>query len=310
MCAAVLFVLWPGAGYAQELEHYVNGIEGIKAGSLPPPGFYYRMYNVIYTADKLKDKHGDNVHLDPDIDVFAQLHRLIWVTPVKVLGADYAVDFGVPWTYTDFNMNAIGLHDNNKSIGDLLTHPIILSWHGPQYDACAAMGFFFPTGERSINAPADPHKDYVTFMPTWGGTYYFDKERTWSASFLARYEMNAEARHEALRAGDNFHFEWGVGKSFCKFWEAGVAGYAQWQTTHDQGTFLPGPHHDLDRVYAIGPELSYMFAPLKLEITVRSEWEFGAPEPAGRQRHVCAVHQGVLNPRRSHPRSDTKKDWG
>jgi hypothetical protein len=29
--------------YATSHNHYVNGIEGVKAATTPPPGFYYRM---------------------------------------------------------------------------------------------------------------------------------------------------------------------------------------------------------------------------------------------------------------------------
>ncbi len=40
-------------------NEYPNGIEGLKAASLPPPGFYYKMYNVLYTADTLADPDGN-----------------------------------------------------------------------------------------------------------------------------------------------------------------------------------------------------------------------------------------------------------
>ena len=274
--ALVVSAFWAGTGYAQELEHYVNGTEGIKAGSIPPPGLYYRMYNVIYSSDKMTDSRGEKVKLGTDIDIYAQVHRIIWMTPLKVLGADYGADFAAPWSASSFNLDSIGFHDSDTTNDDFLTHPVILSWHWERWDAVAALGVFIPVGERSPDIPAIAHKDYWTFMPTWGGTYYFDKEKTWTASALARYEINTDARHEDLHAGQNFHIEWGVGKSFAKFWEAGVAGYGQWQTTYDSGTMAGAGAHALDRVYAIGPEVSYMVAPLKLQVTVRSEWEFGA----------------------------------
>jgi len=37
-------------------ESYPNGAEGIKAGTLPPPGFYYKMYNAYVTSDKMLDR--------------------------------------------------------------------------------------------------------------------------------------------------------------------------------------------------------------------------------------------------------------
>ena len=49
---AVALAALPGAIQAQPDAHYVPGIEGIKGASLPPPGFYFRDYNVFYVADR------------------------------------------------------------------------------------------------------------------------------------------------------------------------------------------------------------------------------------------------------------------
>ena len=41
----------PNLVQAQPTAHYVPGAEGIKAASLPPPGFYVRDYNSFYYSD-------------------------------------------------------------------------------------------------------------------------------------------------------------------------------------------------------------------------------------------------------------------
>ena len=62
-----------GTAFAQETGHYVNGVEGIKAATLPPPGFYYRLYNVFYNADDgevnvlYRRKDGDYGLLQPEL---------------------------------------------------------------------------------------------------------------------------------------------------------------------------------------------------------------------------------------------------
>ena len=38
---------------AQAEGHYVPGVEGIQAASVPPPGFYYLGYAVNYNANSL-----------------------------------------------------------------------------------------------------------------------------------------------------------------------------------------------------------------------------------------------------------------
>ena len=35
---------------AGETGHYVCGVEGIKLGTVAPPGFYYKVYNVFYNT--------------------------------------------------------------------------------------------------------------------------------------------------------------------------------------------------------------------------------------------------------------------
>jgi hypothetical protein len=54
--------------------HYPVGAEGIKGGSLPPPGVYFRDYNFFYFADNFKDG-------PPQFDIFAYINapRLIWI---------------------------------------------------------------------------------------------------------------------------------------------------------------------------------------------------------------------------------------
>ncbi len=58
-------------------------------------------------------------------------------------------------------------------------------------------------------------------MFTLGATYYLDCEKTWSASALARYETNSERSKIAIRPGDDFHIEWGLGKNINKVWDVG-----------------------------------------------------------------------------------------
>lgn len=110
--------------------HYVNGVEGIKAATIPPPGFYYRMYNVYLANDEYKDDHG-NESGDFDLDVFCQAHRFIWVADYQLLGADFFADIGIPLVYTNIRMGAgdvTWVDENQFGMGDILLEP--LPWHG------------------------------------------------------------------------------------------------------------------------------------------------------------------------------------
>ncbi|MBF0163563.1 MAG: transporter [Magnetococcales bacterium] len=280
MCATGLALL-SEAQAAGEQGHYVHGVEGIKAASLPPPGLYWRWYNAYYSATKLKDKNGDNQPVGLDLDVFATVNRLIWMTPNKFLGADYGMDIIVPLINTNLNLNNIpggGLHYNEFGLGDITIEPLLLSWHGAQWDAAAAVGAYLPTGRYDKTDSASPGKDFYTLMFTLGGTWYPDAEKLWSMSILSRYETHSKKDETDLRLGDDFHFEWGVGRKVSDLVELGLAGYAQWQVTDDKGSAAVGDPTVHDRVFGIGPEVMATVPFLKSVLSLRAIKEFGAED--------------------------------
>lgn len=256
-------------------EHYVNGVEGIKASTLPPPGLYYRMYNVFYQADALNDSNGDELKVDFDLKVFANVHRLIWISDFKFMGADYGADIIVPLINTDIKIGAMGVDDSQFGLGDICIEPFLLSWHGALYDAAFGMALYVPSGDYDEKEPASPGKDMWTGMFTLGGTAYFDTEKTWSASVLARYETHSDKGDTDINPGDDFHFEWGIAKTLAQTWDLGMTGYCQWQVTKDGGK---GASEDKDSIYAFGPEVNVFIPPATLFVSLRSLWEYGAED--------------------------------
>jgi hypothetical protein len=255
----------------------VNGVEGIKAATLPPPGLYYRLYNVYYHADEFKDEHGDSVPNDFEASIYAMVNRLVWITNKKMLGANYFMDVVVPLINTDIEIGALGIDDSEFGMGDINIEPFGLVWHGSRYDASFGLSLYIPTGEFDRTEPASPGKDMWTGMMTLGGTYYLDPEKTWSASILTRYEIHSEKDETDVRPGNDFHFEWGIGKTLAKIWDVGMTGYCQWQVTDDSGSEAANKSAH-DRVYAIGPEVSVFVPPATLFVSFRSQWEFGAED--------------------------------
>jgi hypothetical protein len=271
--AVAAFVMMGSAALAGS-GHYVSGVEGIKAATLPPEGIYWRMYNVLYTADDLRDKHGDEIDVDFDVNVYALVNRLVYSSGIELLGANLVADICVPLVYTDISMKAGGMtlfDDNEFGLGDILIEPAILAWHGPRWDAALGVGVYLPTGDFDADEPASPGKGFWTGMLTAGATFYFDEARTWSASILSRYEIHSEQEDTDVTYGDDFHFEWGLGKTVAKIWDVGLAGYCRWQVTDDSG---PGTTNDREEAYAVGPEVSVFVPDWGLGVSLRSLWEF------------------------------------
>jgi hypothetical protein len=279
LCTFGLVGILFGTVFADEtICHYVNGVEGIKAATLPPPGLYYRLYNVFYNADELMDPDGDEIDIDFEVSVYAMVNRFVWITNKKVLGADFGADFVIPLIYTDIEIKGTPVDDDQFGLGDIFIEPFVLSWHGPRYDASFGLGAFVPTGEYDKDKPASPGRDMWTGMLTLGGTYYFDVAKTWSASILTRYEMHSEKDETDVTLGNDFHFEWGIGKTLAKVWDVGLTGYCHWQVTDDSGSDVTWDKSDHDRVHAVGPEVSVFIPPAKLFASLRSQWEFDAQD--------------------------------
>ena len=275
LIVTMLFTL-SGTAYTGETGHYANGLEGIKAATIPKPGLYYIMYNLFYSADEIKDKNGKKLNVKFDVSVFANAHRLIWVSPVKILGADYVFDATIPFVYTDIEVKATGTSDKAFALGDICMEPFALSWHGGRYDVAFGLAAYLPVGKYDQHEAASPGKDFWTGMLTLGGTYYFDRQKTWSGSILGRYEIHSQKSKSHVKPGNDFHFEWGMGKTLGKIWEVGMAGYCQWQVTDDSGSNVSWDKSVHDRVWAIGPEVRTFLPCLKLGISLKGLREFDA----------------------------------
>lgn len=121
MCCTLGFAgTFFGMASAGETGHYVNGVEGIKASTLPPPGFYYRMYNVYYDADEIMDEDGDALDVGLDVHVYALVNRFVWISDIKMLGADFGADVIIPLVYTDLEIKAFDVDDDEFGLGELL----------------------------------------------------------------------------------------------------------------------------------------------------------------------------------------------
>ncbi len=303
LAAFILLCLGFSLTYAKygraSTPHYLNGSEGLMVASLPPPGFYYRMYNLVYSASQVRDNSGNQVKLD-DFGLVAAFnaHRFIYSTNLKILGGNLVTDVVIPIAYVDmhvkkdFMVNLPGFPEwdrvvqaNTHSLGlsDIIPE-LILAWHTPRFDAVAGVGLFLPTGRYDPKDPTSPGKGYLTVSPGCGFTYYLDKARKWTFDMGFHYEFNFKQRHTGITPGQQFHFEWGLGRQLGN-WVVGVTGYNSWQTTRDSG---PGASKDLNRANAIGPEIVLNLPKIKGQIQVRSVWEY--KNRAGAQGNMTACN--------------------
>jgi hypothetical protein len=165
LAAAVLMMVTPAV--AEELwDFHLRGVdEGLAAGALPPPGFYF--INDVYFANfkgyGVAGPNGtwnateanSNVKLPALIDV----PILVWVPGCKLFGADYGAGIAQPFDFTNLRENLGGYtvpgtlnawaSGNQWGTYNTLLIPAILSWKVCDFRIKAAMDFGLNDGTTS-----------------------------------------------------------------------------------------------------------------------------------------------------------------
>jgi len=274
---ALLLTLPVAAGPFPVGAHYPVGSEGIRAASLPPPGFYLRDYNMGYYANEF-----GRVPIDFHAAGYVNAPRAIWFPGVTLLGADYGMDVIIPFGYREMKIN--GQKFDDFGLGDVAVEPLLLSWHLPRFDFSLGYAIWAPTGDFDTSNPAKLGQGYCGHMATFGATAYLDTERTWAFSVLNRYEISHEQRHTHLTPGQFLTTEFGLSKTLAKTVDLGVIGYTQQQTTDERGT---GASNERSRVIGLGPEISLAFPSIMTFASLRYVREFEAAyRPEG---HLLAL---------------------
>jgi len=250
---------------AAQAQHYPAGAEGIKGGSLPPPGVYFRDYNFFYT--------GDLPHGMGDVMAYVQAPRLIWMTDRKILGANYGMDVIVPFGYSAVTIKpkpGVSMSDDAFGLRDIQIEPLLLSWHKKQFDFAAGYAVWVPTGCFNENHLVNLGNGYFTHMLTLGGVWYPDTKKTWAISLLDRYEINHEQDQTHITPGNHNTLEWGLSKTVVNNVDLGVIGYYEQQTTGDCGRGASG---ELSHVVGVGPEASIFWQKIGLFTSLRYVYE-------------------------------------
>jgi hypothetical protein len=247
-CAAA--ALFAGAAHAE--GHYVTGVEGVQAASVPPPGNYYLGYLVHYDINGFKATDS-KTDIGGSGSVTALANRFVKITNQKLLGADYGFEAIIPVLRTSVEVGPLDASDSG--VGDVYVGPLVLGWHGSNWDAVAAAGMWLDTASNTVGDPTSPGKGYKSTMLTGGATYYFDQQKTISGSALFRYEYHGK-KDNGVRPGDQLSMEWGVGKNYGAY-SLGVVGYSQWQLSNDKGAAAQDGKAER---HALGAEVTYPVA--------------------------------------------------
>ena len=265
-------------------SHFTYGIDGLQAPTLPPPGLHYIMYNLWYDTGTYKDNGGHTLHIpggNTDVTVFASVQRLIYTTNIKILGADYGMDLIVPLLYQNVNVGYGPAQSSSFTLGDIMFEPFDLGWHTPHWDVLFLVAIVFPTGSFRGDDPSSPGMGYWAGSTAVGATYYFDEQKTWSASAVLRWMINFDSQKDTnITPGDELILEYGIGKEFAagNDWRIRPAliGADYWQITDDSGGNARYPvNYDQKQGHAAGAEVNVMYLPALFQVNLRLLQDYG-----------------------------------
>ncbi len=301
----VLFL--PLLAFAGGGQQYPNGVEMQLIGVAPPPGFYIKDYNYLYTASKLKDDHGktssvakNGMELDR-LTVYGNIPRLIYISKVEILGGYWGMHLFVPLLEERMKINALtgaGVAEQKETrggVGNLIFNPLIWTYHAKSglLHLITGLDIYLPTGPYRNDRMVNIGKNFWTFEPVFAATAFLPQDPNLSASIKLMYDFNTNnddfiidagtaakignpalaGKKTHLTPGQEFHFDYGIDYALSKSLRLGVGGYFYQQVTNDKtgdGTVK----HDLGRVLAVGPGVWYNYQRWFFEL--HAAWEMEA----------------------------------
>jgi hypothetical protein len=269
---------------------------GVNSGTQAAPGLYLSGFYYRYNTSTIKDGDGNRVAIDPGqpgsqtINAFGPV--ALYVTTLKVLGANYAAMAVMPFANATIEAPALGLvEETGTAAGDLYLVPIQLGWHSSRADVVASFGLFAPTGRYTAGGSDNIGKGMWSYELAAGGTLFLDGKKTLSLATTGFWEIHSAKEGELtvgpvtltdVKVGQLLTLEGGVAKSFLDGGaHAGVAYYAQWKITEDDfGSPVPLPVEIAKhRVFGVGPDVTIPIAVnsrLIALVNARYLWETGA----------------------------------
>ena len=263
------------------------------AGNLPKPDTNTLISGYLYNDwDRLTDSHNNRRANFERIDSQARGATLgyLRVTNQKILGADYALGFVLP--YLDVTINHTIKTPNGVKpiqgaddglVGLVLT-PVILEWRKPEKQLFQniRLNIGIPVGHYDEDNPANVTRDFYSTEVAYQATYNFLP--TWEFSGGLSYQYNFRNQHDLhptvsgpvgeYKNGDMLVMNAAMGKKMGN-WTLGVGGYWQEQLSEDEIAGSPEFDGFQLRTLGIGPMMSYRFASLKKPTILHAKFSKG-----------------------------------
>jgi hypothetical protein len=288
----MLGILVPLSAHAEEggSGHYMPGANASFIDALPgKPGLgvanFFNYYDGSASGTKQMPR-GGLIAGNLDATSYADTVVVLYQTPLKLLGGDYAVGLAIPYVWLEVkgevqvtgplgNTVTRNKTDKENGIGDILLYPFMISWtalnRDLKYDV--RLGIYAPTGDYDKGNLANVGKNYWTFEPTASISYFSSKIGLELTAF-AGLDFNTENEDTNYQSGTQFHLDV-TAAQHLPLW-GGVIGvganffyYQQLEGDSGSGARL-GDFKG--RTIGIGPVLSYITKVWQHDLAAELKW--------------------------------------
>jgi len=267
-------------------SHYAPGSFASFIDVLPDhPGLgvfnYFTYYNGSAGASRqfpLGGQIGANVKATASVET----PGAFWVTPVKFLGANYAMGIALPFVWTDVTAQVTGPRgttvqrkDVVRGLGDLEFWPVALSWSALGKDLHVDFfgGIYAPSGAYQTNRLANPGLGYWTGEPGVLVSYLGQKNGFEATTYIAT-DFNTQNPTTHYTSGDVFHIDLTLAQHLPLgpgVIGIGANGYYLKQFTGDSGSGAKlGSFEEM--AAGVGPVLSYAVQAGKFGFAAELKW--------------------------------------
>ena len=183
---------------------------------------------------------GGQVVANVDGTVYADTSFLLYETPWKIFGGQYAAALAIPymWMEVKGNVQAVNRRDTASGLGDIQVLPLMLGWKKGDVSYGATFGIYAPTGEFEEGHLANVGKNFWTFEPGVSMSWLSSKIGT-EVSLFAGFDFNTKNDKTDYQSGDVFHLDATVAQHlplFGGFVGVGANAFYYQQITGDRGS--------------------------------------------------------------------------
>jgi hypothetical protein len=241
---------------------YALGGSSFGAGVMPPPGTYVTILSAYYSGDigSNIDFGGVEINAGAEVKGFTSAANILYVPERKVLGGSLGLAITIPVGHIDAEADVnIGLLSASREVdgwglGDINTRAQ-LGWQHGEFAHLVYLQAVAPTGrwQPGFSPIIGLHRPGID--TGWAFTWA-NQETKIQLNGTLGFTFNFENTETNYESGDEFHFEWAIGREFATGLVIGIVGYDYRQITGDSGSGarLGSFKGSVD---AIGPGLSY-----------------------------------------------------